>query len=95
MENKDKAAIIIAVVKQKVELATNDYINAKADLAKAELGDQLWKEEEEKQGGLGWSQSPYRVDPARKRVAKTLEEKVARDEVLAYAIEVFLNKIPS
>jgi hypothetical protein len=93
MENSDKAKIIVLTVKQKVEIAANDYITAKADLASAEMGDKLWKEEEAKIGSIGFSQCPYNVELKRKRVRKAMEEKLAREEVLAYAIEVFLSKI--
>lgn len=94
MSSAGKAAVIIAIIKQKVEVATNDYISASADLARAETGKKLWEENEQQQGHMGFSQAPYNVDRARARVTTTLAEKAARQKVLDYAIEVFISKIP-
>ena len=93
MENSEKAKIIISIIKQKVEAASVDYINARAALSSAEMGKSLWEKEEDRQGNIGFSKSPYNVELKEKAVKRTLEEKLAREEVLAYAIDIFLNKL--
>ena len=96
ISNADKAAIIVGIITRKVERAMSDYIKAKADLAKAETGKELWEKHEEERGYMAsaFNQAPYNVDLAWKRVTSTSEERMACQEVLDYAIEVFLSKIP-
>lgn len=95
MENKDKAKIIVDVIFQKYSQSCSDLINARADLAKAEMGDKLYRENEEKMGGIFFSsQSPYNIESSRKRVKKATEEKNAREEVYNYAVATFLEMIP-
>lgn len=90
MNNSTKAKIIVDVIKNYAASATFGYIDAEADLARAQMGHDLWKEENYDSLEL----NPYNTETAQKMVTLKREEKAARDEVLAYAIEVFLNKIP-
>ena len=91
MEDKLKAKIIVDVIKRKVEEAAIKHINAKAEEARVKVGHEFWEKE---QGDyIGFSTNPYNIDRAIKSVAEALEEKLARQEVLNYAIDVFLDKI--
>jgi hypothetical protein len=94
MSNAGKAECIVALLTRELEIAASQHICAVADLAKAETGKALWDKHEEEQGNIGWSQAPYNVESARARVTTTLAEKMTRKEVLDYAIEVFISKIP-
>lgn len=90
MKNSTKAKIIVDEIRRSATSATSQYINAEADLVKAQTGFDLWEKSPE--NDLGWN--PYNVEIEEKTVVRKLEEKAARDEVLAYAIHVFLDKIP-
>lgn len=90
MENNVKAKLIVETFKRFTDDAIRQYINAEADLARAKAGSDLW--EKDPVNDFGWN--PYDVIQAQKVVEKTREEKYAREEVLAYAIDVFLEKIP-
>jgi hypothetical protein len=88
--------VIVGLIKRKVKRATSDYINAKADLAKTETGKQLWEKHEEERGDIAsaFNQAPYDVNRARAQVTTSWAELMVCQEVLDYAIEVFLSKIP-
>lgn len=90
MDNKEKAKIIVNIVRIQVENATATYIRAEADLARAEMGSQLWGKEHKDEVGC-FSCDPYNVEAEKERVARALKERRAREEVLAYAIDVFLD----
>jgi hypothetical protein len=66
-------------------------VNAVAEEARCETGHDIW--EKENKNELGFSRNPFNKEHAIKQVNRTREEKLAREEVLDYAIEVFLNKI--
>ncbi len=93
MENSEKAKIIIEMIRRDVQSITNHYIDAKASLAKAELGNDLWEKEEDRMGSIGFRSSPYNVELARERVERRFREKEIGESVLAYAIDTFLSKI--
>ncbi len=90
MENSEKAKWIIDVVRRSAAAANCTHINAVGDLAKEQTMHDLW--EKENKGFL--DSNPRNITFAAKRVNQTLVEKLARDKVLAYAIDVFLDKIP-
>ena len=90
MENNVKAKLIVDIIRRFAVSATTEYINAKAEMARTQMGHDLW--EKEPRNELGWS--PYKVEIAEKMVELKLKEKIAREKVLAYAIDVFLEKIP-
>lgn len=91
MDNKIKAKIIVDIIRERVASVTTQYIRAVAEQAGVQEGHNLW--EKDPNNDLGWN--PYNVDAAEKLVANRLEEKLAREEVLTYAIDVFLEKIPN
>jgi hypothetical protein len=91
VEESEKAKAIVSVMRRMVRDASTYHIHAVADLAKAEKGKELW--EKDNSEDMGFSRCPYNVDIAQKRVDSTLKEKLAREEVLEYAIDVFLDKI--
>jgi hypothetical protein len=91
MENSDKAKIIVGLLKDKLRQGISDYINARAEQAKAQVGSEFWVEQDGDM--MGFSRNPYNTELAAKKVERTLKEKRARQEVLDYAIDVFLNKI--
>lgn len=93
MDNKDKAKIVIDIVRRQVINKAEHYINAKADLAKAAMGKEMWAEQNH--DDLGFGRNPYNTDLAQKRVDSTYKEKCAGDEVLKYTIDVFINKMPN
>lgn len=89
MENNVKAKLIVDVIRRFAAAATADYIRARADEASAQTEYNLWKREQENDFGC----HPHDVEIKKEIVARALEEKKAREEVLAYAIDVFLEKI--
>lgn len=95
MKNSEKAKHIMYLVKDDVNSRTNFYINAIGDLAKIEAEHEAWQKADDLHisGGLGSNPNEREVIFAKKRVAKTQEEKIAREEVLKYAIDTFLDKI--
>lgn len=92
MENAEKAKHIVEIIRRYTEDAVTEYIRAEANMARAEIGSELWEKEHKNEVGC-FSQDPYNVEIARDRVDRTQKEKLAREEVLAYAINIFLNKI--
>jgi len=90
MKNKQKAKIIVDVIRMYAVSATREYINAEADLAKTQMGHDIW----EKEYTDDLSMNPYKIEPVKKIVVRKQEERLARKEVLKYAIDVFLEKIP-
>ena len=91
MDNSEKAKLIVKLVKMKLEQGVENYIKARADLAKAQMGHGLW--EKENKDNLGFGRNPFQMELAQKRVDHTRKEKDARQELLDYAVEVFLSKI--
>jgi hypothetical protein len=94
MEDSDKAKSIVRLLTREYELVVSQYINYSASLAKAIKGDELWKEQEERDGSMGFSKSPYNVELARNVVKTSLAQKMEVRSILDYAIDVFLSKIP-
>ena len=91
MEKSDKAKIIVEELRRKLERGICDYISARAEQAKAQVGSEFW--EEKNSDMMGFGRNPYNTELAAKNVERTLKEKRARQEVLDYAIDVFLSKI--
>jgi len=96
LSNATKAHAIVELIRREVRSQTSHYISAKADLAKAETGRQMEESENERQGYMrsAWSQDSYNVESHTKRVTKTYTELRDREEVLEYAIKVFIDMIP-
>ena len=90
MDNKQKAKIIVATIRREVEYATNKYVNARAELAKNAEGSAFWEKEHD---SLDFAYNPYNIDTSQKFVTQTYKEKAAREEVLKYTIEVFLDNL--
>lgn len=94
MEDKEKAKIIVDIIRRQVDGATATYIRTEADLAKAEMGSQLWEKEHKDEMGC-FDHNPYNVEVEREQVDRALKERRAKEEVFAYAMDVFLDKIES
>jgi hypothetical protein len=96
LSNRKKAHAIVDLIRREVRSQTSHYISAKADLAKAEMGKEMQEREDERQGFIGssWSQDPYNVDISKKRAASTYKELRDREEVLEYAVNVFIDMLP-
>ena len=92
MKNSEKAKIVVELVRRKVRASISDYINASADLVKAQTEQKMWEKEEKESGMIPYGRG-NNIDILRKRMDKSYEEKEACQEVLDYAIEVFINKI--
>ena len=91
MENSEKAKHIVDLVRMKLDQGIDVYIRARADLASSQTGSELW--EKANPASIGFSSNPYNVDLRQRAVDEALKEKLARQELLDYAIEIFLNKI--
>lgn len=92
MENYEKAKHIVDIIRRYTEDAVARYIRAEADMARAEAGSELWEKEHKDEVGC-FSRDPYNVEMARNLVDSTQKEKLTREEILAYTINVFLDKI--
>ena len=91
MENKDKAKHIIEILRRYTSDAIVRYISANADVARAEMGHALW--EKENKDEIGLCRNPYNIEAKKKQTDREQKEKSAREEILEYAITVFLDKI--
>lgn len=91
MENKEKAKIIISLIKYKVDEANRKYISARVNAEGVRLGNELF--EESNKNDIGFSRNPYNVEAASKEVTMTLDNLLNIEEILKYAIDVFLDKI--
>lgn len=88
-----KAQIIIEMCRREVDLAYSKYINATADLARAEMGKKMWDEREKEEDNIGFSQNPYNVDTSRKQSCDTLADLNLKKAVLRYAVDEFVAQI--
>ena len=94
MENSEKAKAIVELCRRMVRESTTHFIRAEAELASAEKGHEMWEEEENRIGSLGsFQRDPYNVEVCRDRRDDEHIKKEYWQEVLDYAIEVFLGKI--
>ena len=92
MDNSEKAKHIIDIIRRYASDATVRYINASANMARAEMGHALW--EKENKGEIGcFCRDPYNVKWEKEQMDRAQKEKSAREEVLEYAIDIFLDKI--
>ena len=88
MENKDKALAIITVLRSFTATAVNSHINARVSLAAAEMEIKCMEEEY----SVGF-QPGGNLDFKESRVRDASKERLVREQILEYAIDVFINKM--
>ena len=91
LSDGQKAKEIIRIVRAEVGRSTSQYITAFGNLKKEEAESNMWDKQQEKDGTIDFS--PYHVENKRKIMDNANEQKQYRDAILAYAINVFLDKI--
>lgn len=93
MENSEKAKHIVTIVRFKFSDGISQYTRAVGDLAQIKAESAAWEKENRDAGGLGWTTMETQLKYAEDQVIKTRTEMAAREEILNYAIDVFLDKI--
>lgn len=91
MKHTEKAKHIIEIIRSFTEVSTTAYIRAVGELAKVKTEAEMIEREEKRNGEFGFRVPS--IDIEEKTVAQTLKEKQAREEILVYAIDVFLEQI--
>ena len=82
----------LAAVKQYVVWTEEDYVRSEADLAKAETGHRVWKENQEWQDDF--NRNPYDIESPKQRRDDRLKHFNNAKEAFEFATDTFLSMIP-
>lgn len=93
MENSEKAKHIVTIVRFKFSEGMGQYTRAVGNLAQIKAESAAWEKENKETGGLGWNTTETQLKYAEDQVIKTRTEMAAREEILNYATDIFLDKI--
>jgi hypothetical protein len=93
LNDSQKAKEIVRIIRVEVERSNLHYISTFGDLKKEEAEFGMWESQQKENGYVDRSLYSKEVEHKRKIFESANEQKKYREEILNYAVDVFLDKI--
>lgn len=93
LTNAQKAVLVMKALTEKMKIASNSLRSAEIEHAQERAAFDKYKEMEDREGIIGFSNNPYKPEYTQKKKEEAMSVYLQWESVHEYAEEVFLKKI--